>query len=277
MVSDIARLRDYRAEGRSIAPGELLTWRARVRVNKYHELDSAKRAHARLITLGLVRPDDYYEFEGNLLMTVGTTDLLNGLVTAGLATPWNSTNAGIAVGDSVTAASAGQTDVQAAAGTKINAADPSSATNATPIVVSGTFSPSAVVGACYVLSGFSGAGASAINQTFECSVGGASSMTLLNSAGSGSITVTGGLIKPINRYLQPVSGAPVVSTNTVQFAANFASANADFAWQEMAVVLGMSATNKQTAPPTKQFDRFLNNPGTKASGTWTPTITITIS
>jgi hypothetical protein len=224
------------------------------------------------------RPVRVNEFEGYLLTTVGAGDLWTGLVTAGLGTPFNSTNAQCAVGDSNTAATAGQTDLQAAAGTKINAADPSSATNATPIVVSGTFSPSAVVGSDYVLSGFTGAGASAINNTFECSVGGASSMTLLNSAGSGAITVTGGLIKPINYYRQTVNGAPSHSTNQVQFVSVFAANNANFHAQEWCVCTGGGATNLQSQAPPHMLDRVVADNGTKAQGnTATLTVTATLS
>ena len=211
-------------------------------------------------------------------MTVGATDLLNGLVTAGLGTPWNSTNAGIGVGDSNTAASAGQTDLQAAAGTKLNASDATGATNATPIVITATFSPTPTVGSVVVCSAFSGAGASAINQTFELSAASGAGCTLLNSAGSGSITLTGGLIKPINRYLQIVNGAPVVSTNTVQFVSVFGANNANHSWAEFATVLGQAGTNKQSAAPTKQLNRAVASNGTKAQGSsWTLTETITLS
>lgn len=50
----------------------------------------------------------------NLLVNTGLTDIGSGLTTAGLATPYTNANANIGVGDSVTAAAVGQTDLQAA-------------------------------------------------------------------------------------------------------------------------------------------------------------------
>ncbi len=222
-----------------------------------------------------MRPVRENEFAGYLLTTVGAGDLWTGLVTAGLATPFSVTNAMLGVGDSSTAASAGQTDLQAVVGTKINAADVGAASNATPIVISAaTFSPSAVVGSVYVLSGFSGAGAAAINATFECSVGGASGMTLLNSAGTGSITVTGGLIKPINIYRMVVNGAPSHSTNQVVFVAVFGANNANFHAQEFVVSTGAAVTNQQAQPPPHLLDRVVADNGSKAQGN-TATLTVT--
>lgn len=49
----------------------------------------------------------------NLLVNTGLTDIGNGLTTSGLATPYTNANANIGVGDSSTAASVGQTDLQA--------------------------------------------------------------------------------------------------------------------------------------------------------------------
>ena len=80
------------------------------------------------------------EAEQNLLMTVGATQLWNGLSTAGLATPWSTTNTQLVVGDGSTGPAAGNTDMAATLATKINAADATAATNATPIVVTATFS-----------------------------------------------------------------------------------------------------------------------------------------
>lgn len=50
----------------------------------------------------------------NLLVNTGLTDIGNGLTSSGLATPYTNANANIGVGDSSTAASVGQTDLQAA-------------------------------------------------------------------------------------------------------------------------------------------------------------------
>ncbi len=98
------------------SPHELIRYRFNLKIEKRwgpwtYEQIAAGRAD---------KPYEIFEHEGNLLMTAGATALWNGLSTAGLATPFNTTNAQIAVGDSTTAASAGQTDMSAALGTKLN-------------------------------------------------------------------------------------------------------------------------------------------------------------
>jgi len=60
-----------------------------------------------------VAPAEVDEFEGNLLMNAGITRMLNLLVGAG-GQALNAANSRVGVGDSSTAASAGQTDLQAA-------------------------------------------------------------------------------------------------------------------------------------------------------------------
>jgi hypothetical protein len=57
-------------------------------------------------------PFDVIEIDGNLLLTAGATALWTAL-TGGSITVFSSANAYIGVGDSTTAASAGQTDLQA--------------------------------------------------------------------------------------------------------------------------------------------------------------------
>lgn len=274
MPLDARKLTDAAHVGAGLAAVQPVRWRWHWRLDKrwgdWTDADIlAGRAPA---------PYESIDIDGNLLTTAGATAIWNGLVTAGLATPFNSTNAMLAVGDSTTAEAAGQTDLQAATGTKLNAADPTSATNATPIVINGTFSPVPAVGSVVVCAGFSGAGASAINGTFEVQAASGSAITLLNSAGSGAITVTGATVSPINKYRQLVSGAPTVSTNQVSFVAAFPAANANFAWQEFAVTTGGAATNKQATPPPTMLNRKVTSLGTKTSaGTWTLTGTCTLS
>lgn len=249
-------------------------WRCRYRVDKYWGPVTGEQISAGWHP----SPYESIEEEGNLLMTVGATALFNGLVTAGLGTPFNSTNAQIVVGDSSTAATAADTDMGAVAGTKLNAADVSSASNATPIVVAGTYSPTPVTGQVVVCSAFSGAGASAINNTFEITAASGSTLTLLNSAGSGSITVTGGLVKPINKYRQTVNGAPSVSTNTCQFVSVFGTTNANYQWNEWGICTGGGATNKQSVLPPTLLNHAISSLGTKTSAaTWTLTTTLSIS
>lgn len=223
------------------------------------------------------------EFDNNLLMTAGATALWQGLSTSGLGTPFTTTNAQLAVGDASTAATAADTDMGAVAGTKLNAADPSSASNATPIVISGTFSPTPVAGQVVVCSGFSGAGAAAINNTFEMTATtNGSTITLLNSAGTGAITVTGGLVKPINKYRQQANGtgSAVVTTNSIVYVAVFGTANANHAWNEWGLTTGAAATNKQAAPPPTLFNHAVpgGGLGTKTSASaWTLTTTLSLA
>jgi hypothetical protein len=218
----------------------------------------------------------------NLLMTAGATSLWNGLSTAGLALPFNTTNAQLAVGDSSTAAAIGDTDMGAVAGTKLNAADVSSCSNATPIVCAGTYSPTPVAGQVVVISGMTGAGAAAVNQTFEMSVASASSITLLNSAGTGAITVTGGLIKPINKYAQRANaaGSAVVTTNSIVYVATFATTSANFNWLEWGTRTGAQITNMQAAPPATLLNHAIpgGGLGTKTSASsWTLSVVLSLS
>jgi hypothetical protein len=227
-----------------------------------------------------LKPYEIVDTVGNNVTTNGANQLWTGLSTAGLATPWNTTNTQLAVGDSSAAFAAAQTDLQAVAGTKLNAADVTSCTNATPVVCAGTYSPTPLVGQVVALSGFSGAGAAVLNNTWELSAASASSITLLNSASPGAITVTGGLIKPINYYRQIASGAgsAVVSTNQIVYVAVVATANANHAWQEWGMTTGAAATNKLTQPPPFLLNRAVTNLGTKTSASaWTATLTLSIS
>lgn len=85
-----------------------IKWKCHVRVDKYHD---GNTSHA---------PDEVTEVDGNLLLTAGAAALIemmigNGTATAGNAnTFFSSTRAFLGVGDSTTAAAAGQTDLQAA-------------------------------------------------------------------------------------------------------------------------------------------------------------------
>ena len=87
--------------GASVGVHEHAHWQPRWKIEKYH---------------GEAKPENLYaveEFEGNLLLNEGITELLN-LLIGGTATPYNNANARIGVGDSTTAAAATQTGLQAA-------------------------------------------------------------------------------------------------------------------------------------------------------------------
>lgn len=280
-MTELEKVFAFLRDGKSIRHEEPIGWHCAWRVNKYHGIDLALPANTERWERGYYgAPDDYVEGEKNLLMTVGATDLLNGLVTAGLGTPWNSTNAGLGVGDSNTAASAAQTDLQAVAGSAIQTSGFTSVTNATPQVItngSGNWTTTPTVGSVVVISGITTD--TAINQTWEVQASTATTVTALNSAAGGVAgSLASGVMKIINRYLQIVNGAPSVSTNQVQFVSVFGANNANHAWAEFSTVLGQASTNKQSAAPTKMLNRAVANNGTKAQGSsWTLTETITLS
>lgn len=217
-------------------------------------------------------PYEVIDGVGNLLMTAGATALWNGLVTAGLATPFNSTNAQLAVGNSTTAVAAGDTDLNAAAGATLAI---SGATNAAPIVITNAAS-SFVVGQVVVVAGV--VGNTNANGTWEISAVTSTTTTLLNSTGNAAYT-SGGTIALINKYRSTVKQAPTVTTNQVQFVSDFLGANANFQWNEFGVSTGGAATNKQATPPPTLLNHAVpgTNLGTKTSGTWTLTVTLSLS
>jgi hypothetical protein len=250
--------------------------RTLVRVDKYHDENDEI---ARLLRLGLAAPKPYeiVESEGNLLTTNGGNSLWTGFGTGTLATPFNTTNAQLVVGDNSTAPAAGNTDLSAAVGTTQNL---SSSTNATPIVLTlaTPLSPAPVAGQTVVVSGH-GVNTNA-NQTWE--VGTVTSTTvfaLLNSVGNGVGTATG-TVAPINKYAMRAngSGSAVITTNSIVYVAVFATANANFAWLEWGLRLGAQITNMQAAPPSTLFNRAIPSLGTKTnSATWTLTVTLTLA
>lgn len=74
--------------------------------------DAAAAALADLASRGIAPTE--IRLSRNLLVNTGLTDIGNGLTSSGLATPYTNANANIGVGDSSTAASVSQTDLQAA-------------------------------------------------------------------------------------------------------------------------------------------------------------------
>lgn len=266
-MNDAMRTREH--VGIGLGLHEPVRWRCQYRLDKYWgEYDAGK------VAAGLMVPYETIEREGNLLMTVGATALFNGLVTAGLATPFNATNAQLAVGDTNTAAAAGNTDMAAAAGGAVGGAI-TAATNATPIVITTTSAHGLVTGQVVVVAGL--VGNTAGNGTFEISAASGSTYTLLNSAGNG-VWSSGGTTNPINKYRQLVNGAPSVSTNTVQFVSVFATINANFAWAEFGTTTGGAVTNKQAVPPPTLLNRAVSALGTKTSAaSWTLTETLSLT
>lgn len=254
MTHDLIRLREHaRARLEVVPPDDHATlWRCHFRV----ELRRGDWSMDDILKGRAPKPFEVAEHLGNLLMTAGATALWNGLVTAGLATPFNSTNAQIAIGDGSTAASAGQTDLQAAAGSSLGGGI-TGATNATPIVLTTSSAHGVVVGQVVVVA--SVGGNTNANGTWEVSAVTSTTITLLNSAGNAAYT-SGGTVALVNKYRQLVSGAPTVTTNSVAFAATIAAANGNYAWNEWGITTGGAATNKQAVAPPTLLNRAV--PGT---------------
>lgn len=215
-----------------------------------------------------VRADD-----NNLLTTAGATALWNALSTSGLATPFNTTNAQLAVGDSTTAAAVGDTDLGAAVGTTVAV---SAATNASPIVLT-TATNTFTAGQAVVVA--SVGGNTNANGTWEVSAATSTTVTLLNSSGNAAYT-SGGTVGPINKYRQQANatGSAVVSGNQITYVATFGTTNGNFHWQEWGLTTGAAATNKQAVVPPTLLNHKIVDLGTKTSAaSWTATATLSLS
>lgn len=72
----------------------------------------------------------------------------------------------------------------------------------------------------------------------------------------------------LNKFWTVVSGAPVISTNQIQFTASVGSANANESWQEFGVDNAGNSNNPLNGSRTSGtlLDRVTSNQGTKASG-----------
>jgi hypothetical protein len=79
-----------------------------------------------------------------------------------------------------------------------------------------------------------------------------------------------------NRQFKTVSGAGTVSTNTLQFAATFSTALANFVWAEWGIDQGTADATTVTAPLLNHA--VPNSLGTKtSSAAWTFTVTLSLS
>lgn len=121
-------------------------------------------------------------------------------------------------------------------------------------------------------AGSAAAATAAFNST-QARVGVADGTTAA-AAGDSDIQSTGS-----NKTWKVVSGAPTVSTNQIQFAATFGTADANYAWNNFAAdnCGGSNATGSTRSGGT-MLDHVVSSQGTKASGqTWQPTLTLSIS
>jgi len=70
---------------------------------------------------------------------------------------------------------------------------------------------------------------------------------------------------------------PQVSAGTMTFQSTFASADANFAWNEWCVDVGTPTVANGTTVNALMLNRKVASLGTKASGAWTLTVTITLA
>jgi hypothetical protein len=82
--------------------GDRLDWKVDTKVEKWHDQGNYLAGDP---------PDEVFEDKGNLLLNAGITRMINLLTGAG-GTAFNAANSRIGVGNSTTAAAAGQTDLQ---------------------------------------------------------------------------------------------------------------------------------------------------------------------
>jgi hypothetical protein len=103
MAQDQIRFNEQSAIVAQVNARDEVRWHARVKVEKYQSDEDFKSG----------KIAEVIEADGNLLMTAGATALWTKLI-GGAGTVFDNTNGYIGVGDSSTAESAGQTDLQAA-------------------------------------------------------------------------------------------------------------------------------------------------------------------
>lgn len=73
-----------------------------------------------------------------------------------------------------------------------------------------------------------------------------------------------------NKFRKLVSGAPGVASNVITFVATFATGEANFAWNEIGVFNTATANQGMLC-------RVVQSLGTKSSGDWTLTHTVTVT
>lgn len=250
-------------------------WKCGYRIDQYtRDIDAYRATYGK--ALGEAHffrhhaPVDVHFAQGNSLMVGGVSNLIecligNGTTTAAQAlTFFNTANAYLGVGDSTTASSPTQTDLQAATNKARQVMDTSypkhtdgttaktitAATNASPISITATahgFSSNDWV----VISGV--VGNTAANGVFQITVVDANTFTLNGSTGNGAYT----------------SGGIADKSRVAVFQATFGSGAANFAWQEFGVF--------NAATGGRMLNRGVSSLGTKATGSWTLQVGVGIS
>lgn len=100
-----------------------------------------------------------------------------------------------------------------------------------------------------------------------------------NTAEAYTDTDLGAAAGSTHRWFQPVSGAGSLGTRTLAFAASFASADGNFAWNEFGLDVGTPTVTASNTVNALLFNHKAGiAQGTKASGqVWTATATLTFS
>lgn len=100
-----------------------------------------------------------------------------------------------------------------------------------------------------------------------------------NTAEAYADTDLGAAAGSTNRWFQPVSGNGSLGTRTLAFAASFASADGNFAWNEFGLDVGTPTVTASAVVAALLFNHKAGiAQGTKAAGqVWTATATITFS
>lgn len=100
-----------------------------------------------------------------------------------------------------------------------------------------------------------------------------------NTAEAYADTDLGATAGSTNRWFQPVSGSGSLGTRTLAFAASFASADGNFAWNEFGLDVGTPTVTASAAVAALLFNHKAGiAQGTKASGqVWTATATLSFT
>jgi hypothetical protein len=99
-----------------------------------------------------------------------------------------------------------------------------------------------------------------------------------NTAEAASQTELQATQNAANRFYKAVNGTPTRSSQTVTWAADFTSSEANFAWAEFTVARGATtASGSGFLVGTTNLNRKVQSLGTKVTGTWTLTVNITLA
>jgi len=228
----------------------------------HYKIEWTIRKYIDDVAFALDLPYEVREFARNLLLNEGITELLT-LLTGGGGTAFNNANSYIAVGDGGPTALTGTVTMT---------------NGSTAVTGSGTaFTTELAVGDYLYLNAQQtqlGKVASITNNTalvLTANYGGTTGSTAASKILNEVATQTDLQASTNKLYKAMQATYPQVSAQTVTFQSVFASADANFAWQEFSVANGSSGA-------AKNLNRKVSAQGSKVSGqTWTISVAITLS